>query len=268
MHYGDSCVRGAVPLAMALLSVSCPKTSIMETLSKYSHDHDQNVAMSAVLGLGIIGAGTNNSRLAMMLRSLASFYARDGHMLFMVRLAQGLLHAGKGILHASPLHSHKSLLCKPALMALISFLLCSTSWSAGDNQGGGTIGGRNDTGAGNTTGGNHTPGTSSGGGALTLVERNPMLIFLLVPALYPRFLMTLDAESMEPVNIPVRVGQAVDVVGQAGKPKRITGFQTHSTPVILGYSERAELATDLYTPMTPVLEGVVLLTKTGTNVPS
>ena len=38
--------------------------------------------------------------------------------------------------------------------------------------------------------------------------------------------------------------QAVDVVGQAGKPKSITGFQTHTTPVLLAYGERAELATD------------------------
>lgn len=40
------------------------------------------------------------------------------------------------------------------------------------------------------------------------------------------------------------LSQAVDVVGQAGKPKTITGFQTHTTPVLLAYGERAELATD------------------------
>lgn len=33
-------------------------------------------------------------------------------------------------------------------------------------------------------------------------------------------------------------------MGQAGKPKTITGFQTHTTPVLLAYGERAELATD------------------------
>jgi len=44
--------------------------------------------------------------------------------------------------------------------------------------------------------------------------------------------------------VQVRVGQAVDVVAQAGKPRAITGFQTHSTPVLLGYGERAELADD------------------------
>jgi len=38
--------------------------------------------------------------------------------------------------------------------------------------------------------------------------------------------------------------QAVDVVGQAGNPKTITGFQTHTTPVLLAYGERAELATE------------------------
>ena len=42
----------------------------------------------------------------------------------------------------------------------------------------------------------------------------------------------------------VRVGQAVDTVGMAGKPKRITGFQTHTTPVLLAAGDRAELATD------------------------
>ena len=40
------------------------------------------------------------------------------------------------------------------------------------------------------------------------------------------------------------LSQAVDVVGQAGKPKTITGFQTHTTPVLLAYGERAELADD------------------------
>ncbi|KAJ3191838.1 26S proteasome non-ATPase regulatory subunit 2 B, partial [Dinochytrium kinnereticum] len=54
---------------------------------------------------------------------------------------------------------------------------------------------------------------------------------------------------------------AVDTVGQAGRPKTITGFQTHSTPVLLAYSERAELATEEYLPLTSVLEGFVILKK-------
>lgn len=57
--------------------------------------------------------------------------------------------------------------------------------------------------------------------------------------------MTVD-KDLKPLSVPVRVGQAVDVVGQAGRPKTITGFQTHSTPVLLAAGERAELATDKY----------------------
>jgi hypothetical protein len=56
------------------------------------------------------------------------------------------------------------------------------------------------------------------------------------------FLSLLSSCSL--VQVPVRVGQAVDTVGQAGRPKTITGFQTHTTPVLLGFGERAELATD------------------------
>lgn len=55
--------------------------------------------------------------------------------------------------------------------------------------------------------------------------------------------------------------QAVDVVGQAGKPKTITGFQTHTTPVLLAYGERAELATEEYLPLSPIMEGFVILRK-------
>jgi 26S proteasome regulatory subunit N1 len=58
----------------------------------------------------------------------------------------------------------------------------------------------------------------------------------------------------------VRVGTAVETVGQAGKPKTITGFQTHATPVLLNVKDRAELAdTTAYQPLSSVLEGVVLV---------
>lgn len=46
---------------------------------------------------------------------------------------------------------------------------------------------------------------------------------------------------------------------QAGRPKTITGFQTHTTPVLLSAGERAELASEKYLPLSPVLEGVVIL---------
>ena len=36
-------------------------------------------------------------------------------------------------------------------------------------------------------------------------------------------------------------------------------LQTHTTPVLLAVGERAEMATDQYLPVSPILEGVVIL---------
>ena len=55
------------------------------------------------------------------------------------------------------------------------------------------------------------------------------------------------------------VSEASGSLPQAGRPKTITGFQTHTTPVLLNVGERAELATNKYIPLTSMLEGVVIL---------
>lgn len=67
----------AVPLALALLSVSNPQLNILETLSKFSHDADADTAHNAVFAMGLVGAGTNNARLVTMLRQLASYHHKD-----------------------------------------------------------------------------------------------------------------------------------------------------------------------------------------------
>jgi 26S proteasome regulatory subunit N1 len=68
-------------------------------------------------------------------------------------------------------------------------------------------------------------------------------------------------EDLEPVAVNVRVGQAIDVVGQPGKPKTITGFQTHTTPVLIGHGERAELATEEFIPLSDIMEGLIIVKK-------
>lgn len=57
-RYGEPVIRRAVPLALGIISVSNPQISVMDTLSKLSHDHDADVAQGAIFGLGLIGAGT------------------------------------------------------------------------------------------------------------------------------------------------------------------------------------------------------------------
>ena len=79
--------------------------------------------------------------------------------------------------------------------------------------------------------------------------------------MFPKMILTLD-EELNMVKTKVRVGKAVDVVGQAGKPKSITGFQTRDTPVILNTGERGELTNEGdFESLTNTLEGIVILRK-------
>lgn len=108
LQYGGVAVRRVVPLAYGLLYVSHPEYAVVDQLSRLSHDQDVDVAMSAVFGLGLVSAGTNNSRIAGLLRQLSEFYHKETEtLLFVVRIAQGLNSLGKGLLHLNPFHSDR-----------------------------------------------------------------------------------------------------------------------------------------------------------------
>ncbi|KAL0274454.1 UNVERIFIED_CONTAM: hypothetical protein PYX00_006872 [Menopon gallinae] len=222
LRYCEPVIRRSVPLALGLISVSNPKMPILDTLSKFSHDSDSEVAHNAIFAMGLAGAGTNNARLAAMLRQLAQYHSKDPNNLFMVRLAQGLVYLGKGTLSLSAYHSDRQLLSPVALAGLLSCIV-------------GFLDVKN-----------------------IILGKSHYILYTLAAAIQPRMLVTFD-EKLRPLAVPVRVGLAVDVVGQAGKPKTITGFQTHTTPVLLSHGERAELATDEYIPLTPIMEGFVIL---------
>ncbi|VAI43697.1 unnamed protein product [Triticum turgidum subsp. durum] len=224
LQYGEQNIRRAVPLALGILCISNPKVNVMDTLSRLSHDADADVSMAAIISLGLIGAGTNNARIAGMLRNLSSYYYKEAAHLFCVRIAQGLVHLGKGLLTLSPYHSDRFLLSPMALGGIVTVLHACLDMKS------------------------------------TILGKYHYILYIIVLAMQPRMLLTVD-EDLKPLPVPVRVGQAVDVVGQAGRPKTITGFQTHTTPVLLAAGERAELATDKYIPLTSTLEGFVILKK-------
>ncbi|KAK6037029.1 hypothetical protein COOONC_25466 [Cooperia oncophora] len=163
-----------------------------------------------------VGAGTNNARLVAMLRSLASYHHKEQVSLMLVRLSQGLTHLGKGTMTLNPWHSDRQLLCPSAIAALLT--ICFAFLDANNS---------------------------------VLNNRQHYLLYTLVLAMQPRMLVTLCVDDKKPgqlkqVGVTVRVGQAVDVVAQAGKPKTITGFQTTHDAVLLAYGERAELANEEY----------------------
>ncbi|CCE92598.1 proteasome regulatory particle base subunit RPN1 TDEL_0E03550 [Torulaspora delbrueckii] len=221
MHYGNEHIRSMVPLAMGLVSVADPQMKVFDSLSRYSHDADLNVSMNSIFAMGLCGAGTNNARLAQLLRQLASYYSREQDALFITRMAQGLVHMGKGTMTLD-IFNDASVLNKVTLASLLTVLVGLVSPS--------------------------------------FMLKNHQLFYMLNSAVRPKFILTLDEEG-QPIKVNVRVGQAVDTVGQAGKPKRITGWITQSTPVLLNHGERAELETDEYISYTSHIEGVVILKK-------
>ena len=91
-----------------------------------------------------------------------------------------------------------------------------------------------------------------------LVGKFTHLLYLMVPALKPRMFMAVD-EDLKPVPVSCRVGQAIDTAGQVGNPKTISGFQTHTTPVLLSAGDKAEVATETHEGLSPFLEGVVIV---------
>lgn len=69
----------------------------------------------------MIGAGTNNARLAGLLRSLSSYYYKEPTLLFLVRVAQGLVHMGKGLLTMAPAHTDNQLISGMPPSVLLRF---------------------------------------------------------------------------------------------------------------------------------------------------
>ncbi|CCK70931.1 proteasome regulatory particle base subunit RPN1 KNAG_0F02680 [Huiozyma naganishii CBS 8797] len=221
MHYGNEHIRRMVPLAMGLVSVADPQMKVFDTLTRFSHDSDLSVSMNSIFAMGLCGVGTNNARLAQLLRQIASYYSREQDALFITRLAQGLVHLGKGTM-TMDVFNDAHVLNKVTLASLMTVLVGMVSPS--------------------------------------FMLTHHQLFYMLNSGVRPKFILTLNEEG-EPIKVNVRVGQAVETVGQAGKPKTITGWITQSTPVLLGHGERAELEDDQYISCTSSLEGVVILKK-------
>ncbi|XP_018312678.1 26S proteasome non-ATPase regulatory subunit 2 isoform X2 [Mycetomoellerius zeteki] len=221
-RYGPTPARRAMPLALALSSLSNADPAVVDVLNKYSHDHDADVALNAIFALGLVGAGTNNARLATMLRQLAAYYAKNPSHLFLVRISQGLVHLGKGTLSLSPLRYSSKILDYTALAGLMVVLVACLDC-------------RN-----------------------LILSQSHYLIYCLAIAIEPRWLVTVD-ENLTNLPVSVRIGQNVDVVGKAGNPKSIVGGHVQTTPVLLCTGEKAELVSDQYEPLSSVLEGFVIL---------
>ena len=122
-----------------------------------------------------------------MLRQLAVYHAKDMNNLFMVRIAQGLTHLGKGTMTLNPYHSDRMLLCRVSLAGLLAVMV-----SFFDVKQSKTI--------------SFVCHHRSISARLAIVGKYHYLLYFLALAIQPRMLVTFD-ESLRPLPVPVRVGQ-------------------------------------------------------------
>ena len=223
LQFGDINIKKTVSLAIALLNLSNPKVQVIDSLTKFCYDTDKTVSMNAIYSMGLVSSGSNHSRVGGLLRSLAAYYAEDSNPLFMVRIAQGLLHLGKGLISLDPIYSHKLLINNRALAGILITLF---SFTETENL---------------------------------ICGKHQFLLYSLALAMKPKLVITVD-KNLKPVDdVQLMVGQAVDIVGQTGNPRTISGFQIHNSPAVINTGERCEINGEDIKTYSDVLEGVIII---------
>ena len=223
LQFGDINIKKTVSLAIALLNLSNPKVQVIDSLTKFCYDTDKTVSMNAIYSMGLVSSGSNHSRVGGLLRSLAAYYAEDSNPLFMVRIAQGLLHLGKGLISLDPIYSHKLLINNRALAGILITLF---SFTETENL---------------------------------ICGKHQFLLYSLALAMKPKLIITVD-KNLKPVDdVQLMVGQAVDIVGQTGNPRTISGFQIHNSPAVINTGERCEINGEDIKTYSEVLEGVIII---------
>jgi 26S proteasome regulatory subunit N1 len=95
----------------------------------------------------------------------------------------------------------------------------------------------------------------------TIMDKYHYMLFAITASINPRMVLAVD-KDLVPLEggVQVRVGQPVDTVALPGKPKTITGFQTHHTPFLLDETDRAEIAPGKYRAIpNTIVEGVFIV---------
>ena len=64
MHYGNKKLKKVIPIMLTLLGIVKLDIKVTDMLYKMAHNEDKEIALRSLFGLGVIAAGTNNSKIS------------------------------------------------------------------------------------------------------------------------------------------------------------------------------------------------------------
>jgi len=195
---------GAVPLALTLLYTSEPDVEVIDALSR---SINQQNPIHAILGLGIVGAGTNNTRIANLLEQQYTYYSSKTKISNLLKIAQGLVCLGKGTLTLSPLMFDKSHINVKSISGLLGVCMLFL--------------------------GDTTP----------MLDKYSFLFTLLASSISNKFVVTMDKE-LNFKETEIRIGRPVLTNSMPGKRKNLSAVVVHESPVIIQCDERADIYED------------------------
>lgn len=220
----NSYLKSTIPLCLALLNPSNPTVDIVDTLNKLCNNPEQKVVLNSIMALGMVGAGTNNTRIAESLELQYAYNTKCLKAAPAIKISQGLLHLGKGTMTLSPFVFHKSTLVSKNFVGLLAavFLLIDPD---------------------------HSP----------MLSKYMYLNYFFVQASSLKQVVVVD-EEMKYAKTQLRIGEPVNNVGIVGRPRKIASVQTHNSPIILQENEMVELYEDeRIHPLTSYIEDVVVV---------
>lgn len=111
-------LRNIVPLCMALLYPSNPKSEVVDLLEKSINSGESNV--NSLVALGIVGAGSCSSRILRILDANFGNVYKDSKASAALIYAQGLVNLGKGLFTLSPFCYDGQLILNKGVVGLVS----------------------------------------------------------------------------------------------------------------------------------------------------